>query len=193
MTIYSNLDVYNHTYKLMIILYMYITLSCIAYKMTNFIKILSKIYKHSILSFKLMKLSMSFLTTLSTSQSTKQLNLDQTFSNHLRCCNPNLGLVTKVRGLQGCRPRGSPGVTLHALGNVGRCEGVNPHTPKATPIWEMESRWTSKFLEGDRKGQNSMAWSIPYIIRKLLERRCLKWVYITHLHIWNTSYGQKKS
>jgi hypothetical protein len=29
-------------------------------------------------------------------------------------------------------------------------------------------------------------------IGKLLERRCLKWAYIAHLDIWNTSYGQKK-
>jgi hypothetical protein len=27
---------------------------------------------------------------------------------------------------------------------------------------------------------------------KLLKRRCLKWARITHLDIWNTSYGQKK-
>jgi hypothetical protein len=30
------------------------------------------------------------------------------------------------------------------------------------------------------------------IIGKLLKRRCLKWVRIAHLDIWNTSYGQKK-
>ncbi len=58
--------------------------------------------------------------------------------------NPNLGLATKARGLKGCGPRGSPGVTLHAPKNVQRCEGVNPHTPKATPTWEMESPWTHK-------------------------------------------------
>ncbi len=38
-----------------------------------------------------------------------------------------------------------------------------------------------------------MAWQVFYIIEKLLERRCLKWACITHLDIWNTSYGQKKS
>jgi len=27
---------------------------------------------------------------------------------------------------------------------------------------------------------------------KLLKRRCLKWACITHLDIWNISYGQKK-
>jgi hypothetical protein len=167
----------------MIISYLYITLSCIAYKMTNFVKILSKIYKHTIISFILTKLSMSFLTTFSTSQSTKQLKLDQTLSNHLRCRNPNLGLATKARGLQGCEPRGSLGVTLPTPGNVGRCEGMNPHIPKATSTWEMGSRWTPVFLEGDCRGQNSMAWNVPCIIRKLLERRCLNWAHIAHLHI----------
>ncbi len=49
------------------------------------------------------------------------------------CRNPSLGLATKAKGLQECGPRGSPGVTSHTPGNVGKCEGVNPHTPKATP------------------------------------------------------------
>jgi len=35
--------------------------------------------------------------------------------------------------LQGCEPRGNPGVTSHTPGSVGKCEGVNPHTAKATP------------------------------------------------------------
>jgi hypothetical protein len=37
-------------------------------------------------------------------------------------------------GLQGCGPRGSSGVTSHTPGNVRKCEGVNPHTPKWTPM-----------------------------------------------------------
>ncbi len=48
--------------------------------------------------------------------------------------NPSFGLATKAKGLQGYGPRGSPGVTSHAHRSVGKCEGVNPHTPKATPI-----------------------------------------------------------
>jgi hypothetical protein len=47
--------------------------------------------------------------------------------------NLNLGLVTKAKGLQGCGPRGSPGITSHTPENVRKCEGVNPRTPKATP------------------------------------------------------------
>jgi len=29
--------------------------------------------------------------------------------------------------LQGCGPKGKPGVTQHTHGNVKRCEGMNPH------------------------------------------------------------------
>jgi Na+-translocating ferredoxin:NAD+ oxidoreductase RnfG subunit len=42
----------------------------------------------------------------------------------------------KARAIQGCGPRGSPGVTSHTLGSAKsarECEGVNTHTPKATP------------------------------------------------------------
>jgi hypothetical protein len=46
---------------------------------------------------------------------------------------------------------------------------------------------TSKSSEGDCRG-----WKVPYIIGKLLKCKCLKWPYMTHSDIWNTSYGQKK-
>jgi hypothetical protein len=49
------------------------------------------------------------------------------------CRNPSFGLATKAKGLQGCGPKGSPGVTSGIPGSVGKREGVNPHTPKATP------------------------------------------------------------
>jgi len=49
------------------------------------------------------------------------------------CRNPSFRLATKAKGLQGCGLRESPGVTSHTPGNVEKCEGVNPHTPKATP------------------------------------------------------------
>jgi len=64
--------------------------------------------------------------------------------------------------------------------------------PKGVQLWELEFRWTSEFLEGDWRGQNSMDWGDLYIIWKLLERRYLKWAPIIQLDIWNTSYGQKK-
>jgi len=37
-----------------------------------------------------------------------------------------------------------------------------------------------------------MDWGIIYIIGNILKRRCLKLARMTHLDIWNTSYGQKK-
>jgi len=42
----------------------------------------------------------------------------------------------KAKALQGCGPKGSRGVTSHTPGSVRsvrKCEGVNTHTPKATP------------------------------------------------------------
>jgi hypothetical protein len=68
-----------------------------------------------------------------------------------------LGLRPRLRGLQGCGPRGSPGVKAkgspgvkargsprvkargspgvasHTPRSVRKCEGMNPHTLKATP------------------------------------------------------------
>ncbi len=49
------------------------------------------------------------------------------------CCNPSFGIATNAKRLQGCGPRRSPGVTSHSPESVGKCEGVNPHIPKATP------------------------------------------------------------
>jgi hypothetical protein len=53
-------------------------------------------------------------------------------------------------------------------------------------------KWTPESSKSDCRGQNSMDWGVYYIIEKLLELRCLKWTRMTHLNIWNTSYGQKK-
>jgi hypothetical protein len=49
------------------------------------------------------------------------------------CRNLSFRLATKAKGLQGCGPKGSPRVTSGTPGSVGKREGVNPHTPKATP------------------------------------------------------------
>ncbi len=54
-------------------------------------------------------------------------------TKYVGCRNPSFGLATKAKGLQGCGPRGSPGVTSETPGSVGECEGVSLHTPKATP------------------------------------------------------------
>jgi hypothetical protein len=46
------------------------------------------------------------------------------------CHNPSLGLMTKARACKGVGQEGSLQVTSHAPGNVGECEGINPHIPK---------------------------------------------------------------
>jgi len=67
-----------------------------------------------------------------------------TYTKYNYCHNPSFELTTKAKGLQGCEARGSPrikarkssGVTSHTPENVRSAreyEGVNPHTPKATP------------------------------------------------------------
>jgi len=76
--------------------------------------------------------------------------------------------------------------------SVREYEGVNPRTPKATPILGNGIPVDSQNFREQLQGQNSMACDVIYIIGKLLERKCLKWARIVHLDIWNTSYGQKK-
>jgi hypothetical protein len=44
--------------------------------------------------------------------------------------NPSLGLATKARACKVAGQEGSPGVTSHAPESVGKCEGMNPRTPK---------------------------------------------------------------
>jgi hypothetical protein len=80
-------------------------------------------------------------------------------------------------------------------GSSGVKESVREWTltlPRELPPWELESQWTLECSGSDFRGQNPMDWRVIYIIRKLLKRKCLKWVCMTHLDIWNTSYGQKK-
>jgi hypothetical protein len=129
------------------------------------------------------------------------------------CRNPSFGFATKAKGLQGYGPRGrkprnqGKGVArVRAKRKPGshitysrECKKVwrsvrewTLTLPRQLPLWEMESRWTPKTSECDLRGQNSMSCDVLYIIGKLLKRTCLKWARITHLDIWNISYGQKK-
>jgi hypothetical protein len=69
------------------------------------------------------------------------------------------------------------------------------HEPSHSQVNSHVGSWnperTPESSERNCRGQNSLRWSVLYIIKKLLKRRCLKWARITHLDIWNTSYGQK--
>jgi len=67
---------------------------------------------------------------------------------------------------------------------LGMCESVREWTSTLTielPLWELESLWTPESSKSDYRGQNPLDWKVPYIIRKLLKPRCLKWACMTHL------------
>jgi hypothetical protein len=55
-----------------------------------------------------------------------------------------------------------------------------------------ESFGTFKSSEFNCKGQNTSHWGVFYMIRKISKCICPKWARMTHLDIYNTSYGQKK-
>ncbi len=65
------------------------------------------------------------------------------------CCNLSLGLTTKAMACKGAGQEGSLGVTSNDPGSAKECEGMNLHTPKELPLWEMESRGTPESSEGD--------------------------------------------
>jgi hypothetical protein len=109
------------------------------------------------------------------------------------CRNPNLGLATKARGYKVASQEKDLGVTSHAHGSAKECEGMNPHTPKWTPMLGV------RVLNGLPKLQSTIIGVKTHCLEELLislenllKLKCLKWVHISHLDIWNTSYGQKK-
>ncbi len=57
--------------------------------------------------------------------------------------------MTKVKACKGAGQEGSLGVTFHTPESAKECEGMNLHTPKELPLWELESRWTLESLEGN--------------------------------------------
>jgi hypothetical protein len=69
---------------------------------------------------------------------------------------------------------------------------MNLHTPKGASTLGvgvlMDSWIFKKWLQRPKPN----ALKSYYTIAKLLKHRCLKWVHMTHLDIWNTNYGQKK-
>jgi hypothetical protein len=51
----------------------------------------------------------------------------------LACRNPSFEFTTKARACKGASQEWSLGITFHAPGNVGECEGMNLHIPKWGP------------------------------------------------------------
>jgi hypothetical protein len=98
--------------------------------------------------------------------------------------------------MERCGLRVQPESHIHSLGSARECEGMNPHTPKWTPIlglplWELESLWNLEFSKSNLKGQNSLDWEFIYTIGNILRCRFLNWACMTHLRTYKTSYGWK--
>jgi len=69
-----------------------------------------------------------------------------------------------------------------------KCEDET-HIPKSG---NLESSGTPENSELDCRGQNTLHWGVLYTIGKVLKSRCPKWPWMSHLDIYNPSYGQKK-
>jgi hypothetical protein len=110
-----------------------------------------------------------------------EVNPFRHFSSCHSCRNPNLVLKTKARACKGEGQEGSLGVTSHVLESARECEGMNPHTSKWAPTLGVGVPMDSWFSKRNYRGQNPLYLGFPYIIKNILERRCLKWVHMTHL------------
>jgi hypothetical protein len=68
------------------------------------------------------------------------------------CHNPSLKLVTKARACEDVGQEWSLGITFHAPGSVGECEGMKLHTPKWAPTLGvgvlMDSQIFREWLQG---------------------------------------------
>ncbi len=71
-------------------------------------------------------------------------------------------------------------------GNEPSHSQVNSHCGSWSP------KWTPKFSEGDCKGETHRVKELFISLENYWSVKCLKWACMTHLDIWNTSYGQKK-
>jgi len=65
-------------------------------------------------------------------------------------------------------------------------------SPLTSRKWDWESSGTPKNSERDCRGQNTSHWGIFYTVEKVLKCKCPKWPRMSHLDIYNTSYGRMK-
>ncbi len=100
--------------------------------------------------------------------------------------------MTKARVCKVVGQERGLGVTSHAPESAKSVRAWTLTLPIQVPLWDLESQWTLESSEGNCKGQNSWVQKFLCIIRKLLKLKFWKWARMTHLNIWNTSYGQKK-
>jgi len=65
-----------------------------------------------------------------------------------------------------------------------------PLTLSKNGTWESYGTLESSKL--DCRGQNTLHWSVLYIVGKVLKFRCPKWPRMNHLDIYSTNYRRKK-
>jgi hypothetical protein len=66
----------------------------------------------------------------------------------IRCRKPSFRLATKANACKGAGQEWSPGVTFHALGSLGKYEGMNAHIPKWTPTLKIGVAMDSHIFRG---------------------------------------------
>jgi hypothetical protein len=78
-----------------------------------------------------------------------------------KCRNPSFGLATKAKACEGASQEWSLGVTFHAHGSVGECEGMNP------PYFQVNSHFGSWSLDGLPNLQRAISGVKVYYIEEV--------------------------
>jgi hypothetical protein len=60
--------------------------------------------------------------------------------------------VTKIRACKGASQKWNPRVTFHVLRSLGKCEGMNPHTPKWAPTLGVVVSMDFRIFKGRLQG-----------------------------------------
>ncbi len=106
-----------------------------------------------------------------------------------KCHNLSLRLTTKAKACESAGQEGGPRDTSYTPRSAKKLREWALTLSSELPLGELESQWIPESSRSNYRGQNPLDWKVLYIIRKLLNNRCLKWACVTHLDIWNTSYG----
>jgi hypothetical protein len=122
-----------------------------------------------------------------------QTSHEQTWTRKIHH-NPNLGEVTTFPFIIFFVPSHGASTQMSFCPRTvatplwAKCEDET-HIPKSG---NFESSRTPKNSEFEFKGQNTSHLGVLYTIGKVLKCRCPKWPRMSHLEIYNTSYGRKK-
>ncbi len=122
--------------------------------------------------------------------STSTVILIETIFNNTNKTKQHLSLIVTTLTL-GSQPRQKL-ARLRAKREVRESHLMLSGVQKNAKEWTLTLPSELPFWEGYCNGQSPLDWRVIYIIGKLLKHKCLKWARMTHLDIWNTSYGQKE-